>query len=68
MCLMPKLDDLLKIGVDSIKIEGRNKSEYYAAITARAYRQAIDAYYANPESWDYNVITSYSIHYTKLYE
>ncbi len=53
MCLMPKLDDLLKIGVDSLKIEGRNKSEYYAAITARAYRQAIDAYYANPESWDY---------------
>ncbi|MCK5295632.1 MAG: U32 family peptidase C-terminal domain-containing protein [Alphaproteobacteria bacterium] len=52
LCLMPKLDDLLKIGVDSLKIEGRNKSEYYAAITARAYRNAIDAWYENPETWN----------------
>lgn len=51
LCLMPKLDDYLRIGVDSLKIEGRNKSEYYAAVTARAYRLAIDAWYADPESW-----------------
>jgi len=51
LCLMPVLDDYLKIGVDSLKIEGRNKSEYYVAIAARAYRQAIDAWYDDPENW-----------------
>ncbi|MCW8916100.1 MAG: U32 family peptidase C-terminal domain-containing protein [Magnetovibrio sp.] len=51
LCLMPKLDDYLKLGVDSLKVEGRNKSEYYAAVTARAYRLAIDDWYADPESW-----------------
>lgn len=52
LCLMPKLDDYLKIGVDSLKVEGRHKNAYYAGAVARAYRQAIDDYYANPESWD----------------
>lgn len=51
LCLMPKLDDYLALGIDSLKIEGRNKSEYYAAMTARAYRHAIDAWYADPKSW-----------------
>lgn len=52
LCIMPKLDDYLKIGVDCLKVEGRGKSEYYCAIVARAYRMAIDAYYADPEGWD----------------
>ncbi len=51
LCLMPKLDDYLAIGMDSLKVEGRNKSEYYAAVTARAYRHAIDAWYADPKGW-----------------
>lgn len=51
LCLMGKLDDYLKIGIDSLKIEGRNKGEYYAAVTARAYRQAIDAWYEDPDGW-----------------
>ncbi len=51
LCIMPKLDDYLRIGVDSLKVEGRGKSEYYAAIVARAYRMAIDDYYADPENW-----------------
>ena len=33
---------LIDIGVDSLKIEGRTKSAYYAARTCQAYRQAID--------------------------
>ena len=49
MCLMPRLNDILGIGMDSLKIEGRNKTEYYAGTVARAYRQAIDDYYKNPE-------------------
>ena len=48
LCLLPKLGNLLDIGMDSLKIEGRNKTEYYAAVTARAYRQAIDDHVQNP--------------------
>ena len=51
MCLLPRLNDLLKIGIDSLKVEGRNKTEYYAAIVARAYRKAIDDWYNDPKNW-----------------
>ncbi len=51
LCLMPRLDSLLEIGMHSLKIEGRNKTEYYAAITARSYRQAIDAWRRDPQNW-----------------
>lgn len=50
--LMPRLADYLALGLDSLKVEGRSKSEYYLAVVARAYRAAIDDYYRNPESWD----------------
>ena len=36
------VERLVKIGVDSLKIEGRTKSHYYVARTAQVYRQAID--------------------------
>lgn len=51
LCLMPRLNSLLDIGMHSLKIEGRNKTEYYAAITARSYRQAIDDYRRDPKNW-----------------
>ncbi len=53
MCLLPRLPDLLGIGMDSLKVEGRNKTEYYAGIVARTYRQAIDDWYSSPDTWDY---------------
>ncbi len=52
LCLLPKLDDLLRLGVDSLKVEGRGKSIYYVALVARAYRMAIDDWYRDPENWD----------------
>ncbi|MDR1244485.1 MAG: U32 family peptidase C-terminal domain-containing protein [Endomicrobium sp.] len=51
LCLMSKLDKIIRAGIDSLKIEGRNKSEYYVAQTARVYRRAIDDYFDNSESW-----------------
>ncbi len=42
LCLIDHLDKLKSAGVDSLKIEGRMKSIYYTAITARAYRKALD--------------------------
>ncbi len=52
MCMMPKLNDYLRIGIDSLKIEGRNKSPYYLAVVAGAYRRAIDDYYKDPDNWN----------------
>ena len=45
--LASHLDEILKSGaIDALKIEGRTKSNYYAGITARTYREAIDDYYS----------------------
>ncbi|NOX40380.1 MAG: peptidase U32 [Alphaproteobacteria bacterium] len=52
LCIMPKLDQYLALGIDSLKVEGRGKSEYYVAVVTRTYRMAIDDYYADPENWD----------------
>ena len=54
MCLLPRLPDLLSIGLDSLKVEGRNKTEYYAGTVARAYRKAIDDWYASPKTWNWH--------------
>ena len=43
MCMIDHLHDLMEAGVDCIKIEGRAKSSYYAAIVTGAYRHCIDA-------------------------
>ncbi|MCP4501874.1 MAG: peptidase U32 [Deltaproteobacteria bacterium] len=51
LCLMPKLDQYLALGIDSLKVEGRGKSPYYVGLVARAYRMAIDSYYEDPENW-----------------
>lgn len=42
MCLIDHLKEFKDAGIDSLKIEGRMKSIYYAAIVTRAYRKAID--------------------------
>ena len=42
MCMIDHLDDLMEAGIDCIKIEGRAKSAYYAAIVTGAYRHCID--------------------------
>ena len=42
MCMIDHLEELSEAGVDCIKIEGRAKSAYYAAIVTGAYRHCID--------------------------
>jgi putative protease len=42
----------MNIGVDVLKVEGRGRSPYYVALTARTYRQAIDDWFENPDSWN----------------
>jgi len=48
MNLASHVDEILSSGViDSLKIEGRTKSPYYAGVVTKAYRMAIDDYYNN---------------------
>ena len=51
MCLLPHIDDVIKSGVESLKIEGRMKSVHYAASVVKAYREAIDSYCNDPENF-----------------
>lgn len=51
LCMAPYIDMLAKAGITSLKIEGRAKSFYYVASVTSAYRQALDAYAANPEDF-----------------
>jgi putative protease len=44
----------MESGVTSFKVEGRMKSAYYAAVTANAYRMAMDAYTKDPEGYRYD--------------
>ncbi len=46
MCMIEHIPELAEAGVSSLKIEGRMKSVYYAAVTANSYRMALDAYSA----------------------
>ena len=43
MCMIDHISELIDAGLDSLKIEGRAKSAYYAAVVTGAYRHAIDA-------------------------
>ncbi|MBA1433133.1 MAG: U32 family peptidase [Epsilonproteobacteria bacterium] len=56
--------------VDSVKIEGRTKTAYYAAVTAKAYRMAINDYYAGKlesEKYQYELNSLQNRGYTDAY-
>ena len=53
LCLIKEIPEIIDMGVDSLKIEGRLKTEYYVASVVNAYRTAIDDYMKDPENYDY---------------
>ena len=53
LCLIKEIPEIIDMGVDSMKIEGRLKTEYYLASVINAYRHAIDDYEKDPENYDY---------------
>lgn len=53
LCLIKELPEIIDMGIDSLKIEGRLKTEYYIASVINVYRNAIDDYMKNPENYDY---------------
>ncbi len=46
LCLIHKIPELIELGINALKIEGRMRSPYYVAATTSVYRKAIDSYYA----------------------
>ena len=54
LCLIKEIPEIIEMGVDSLKIEGRLKTEYYLASVVNAYRNAIDDYIKDPENYNYN--------------
>ena len=52
LCLINELPEIIEMGVDSLKIEGRLKTEYYIASIVGIYRAAIDDYHKNPKEYD----------------
>ena len=52
LCLIKEIPEIIDMGVDSLKIEGRLKTEYYLAVVVNTYRNAIDDYMKNPSGYD----------------
>jgi len=52
LCMLEHMPELIEVGVDSFKIEGRMKSIHYVATVVNVYRQAIDAYFADPANFE----------------
>jgi len=52
LCMLEHIPDLIEVGIDSFKIEGRMKSIHYVATVVNVYRQAIDAYFEDPEHYE----------------
>ena len=53
LCLIKEIPEIIDMGIDSLKIEGRLKTEYYLASVVSCYRNAIDDYIKNPADYDY---------------
>ena len=51
LCMIEHIPELIGAGVNSFKIEGRMRSLYYVSLVTRTYREAIEAYYQSPHSY-----------------
>jgi putative protease len=74
MCLIEHIPELVEAGINSLKIEGRMKSVFYVASVTKAYRQALDAYFENPQDYKFNpkwmeylMMPSHRQYYTGFY-
>lgn len=54
LCMIEHIPEIVESGIMSAKIEGRMKSIFYVATIVHAYRKAIDAYFADPENYQFN--------------
>jgi putative protease len=52
LCTIEILPSIIRTGVTSLKIEGRNKSAHYVAAVVKTYRAALDTWKHNPETYN----------------
>jgi len=52
LCLIREIPEIVDMGLSSLKIEGRLKTEYYLATVVNAYRNAIDDYIKDPKNYN----------------
>ena len=55
LCMIEHIPELIDAGIDSLKIEGRMKTDLYVATVARTYRKALDDYQKDPELYRKNM-------------
>ena len=53
MCMIEHIPELVKAGINSLKIEGRAKTYYYTGVTTNAYRHAVDEYFDHLDDDNY---------------
>lgn len=53
LCMIHHIPELVQSGVYSFKIEGRMKSEFYVASVVKAYREALDSYWEDPDNYKF---------------
>ncbi|WP_024614566.1 U32 family peptidase [Clostridium sp. Ade.TY] len=53
LCMIKHIPELVESGIYSFKIEGRMKSEFYVASVVKAYREAVDSYFEDPENYKF---------------
>ena len=51
LCMIEYIPEIVKSGISSLKLEGRVKTEYYVATVVKTYREAIDRYFENPDTY-----------------
>lgn len=57
LCMVDHIAEMAEAGIDSLKVEGRMKTALYVATVARAYRNAIDTFFSDPEEYKKNIGT-----------
>ena len=55
LCMIDHIPELVEAGIDSFKVEGRMKTALYVATVTRAYRNAIDDYFEDPDKYRSNI-------------
>ncbi|MBY0755486.1 U32 family peptidase [Clostridium sardiniense] len=53
LCMIHHIPELVQSGIYSFKIEGRMKSEFYVASVVKAYREALDSYWEDPDNYKF---------------
>ena len=56
LCMIEYIPELVASGINSLKLEGRVKTEYYVATVVKTYREAIDTYFENPGAYNRSAV------------